>query len=141
MSLPSEPHYEIPSAELAAWIDQQGSERWWNVDGDLLLTGRLSFPCPGDELAEELRRINRSLLILTCKGNADAQGQVIGMERLDALVDHLGENVVIAGPKPSWVNDRVLLLRWKADRENWLLIEDESTKRNQQDIAAGAGEK
>jgi hypothetical protein len=57
------PHYAISSAELGAWIAEQGTDRWWNVDGDPLLTGSLSFPCPGDELAEELRRIDRLLLV------------------------------------------------------------------------------
>ena len=39
------PYYEVPSSELAAWLEQQGKDRWWNVDGDPLLTGEMPFPC------------------------------------------------------------------------------------------------
>ena len=27
-------HYEIPSPELAKWLEEQGAENWWTVDGD-----------------------------------------------------------------------------------------------------------
>ena len=57
------PHYEVAAGELAAWLEQQGEDRWWTVDGDPLLTGRLAFPCPADELAPELRKIGRPLLV------------------------------------------------------------------------------
>src|SRR5262249_30037535 len=57
------PHYELPSAELAAWLEERGPDRWWNVDGDPLLTGRLTFPCPARHLAAALRSIPRPLLI------------------------------------------------------------------------------
>jgi hypothetical protein len=46
MSLRDEPHYTIASSELASWLEMQGTDRWWSVDGDPLLTGRLSLPCP-----------------------------------------------------------------------------------------------
>ena len=44
MSIQSEPHFEVPSAELATWIEKQGTAIWWNVDGDPLLTDRVAFP-------------------------------------------------------------------------------------------------
>ena len=65
MSIRDEPFYTLPAGELAAWIEQQGGDTWWNVDGDSILTGKLSLPSPGDELAEEIRRINRLLLLLS----------------------------------------------------------------------------
>ncbi|MFO0929604.1 MAG: hypothetical protein U0736_21670, partial [Gemmataceae bacterium] len=63
MSIRAEPHVTVSSAALAEWLERQGVDRWWTVDGDPLLTGRLSFPCPADELAAELRRVNRTLLV------------------------------------------------------------------------------
>jgi hypothetical protein len=45
MAIPDEPYFRLPARELAAWIEQQGADTWWNVDGDSILTGRLSFPC------------------------------------------------------------------------------------------------
>lgn len=127
MSIQDQPHYELPSAELAAWIEQQDVDQWWNVDGDPLLTGRLSFPCPGDELADELRRIKRPLLVLDRSQNPHAHGQVIDSSGLDALVGHLGDNVQIKGESPVWLRDRLLYLSWKGSPEEWLLIEDEET--------------
>lgn len=142
MSIPNEPHYEIAATELAAWIEKQGADRWWNVDGDPLLTGRLMFPCPGDELAAELRRINRPLLVLDKHKSPDAKGQPITHEQLDALVGRLGENVQISEPLPSWVADRLFFLCWKGRADDWLLVEDEeTTERIRADVAAGAGGK
>src|SRR3954468_24859301 len=87
------PHYEIPSPELAIWLEQQGEDRWWNVDGDPLLTGRLTFPCPADELAAELRRIGRPLLVQAKQDDVDAKGQVIDASRLSEAVARFDENL------------------------------------------------
>jgi hypothetical protein len=62
MSIQSEPHFEVSSSEMATWIEKQGTAVWWNVDGDPLLTDRVAFPCPGDEFAEVLRRVDQRLL-------------------------------------------------------------------------------
>jgi hypothetical protein len=135
------PHYEIPSSELAAWLEQQGEDRWWNVDGDPLLTGRMAFPCPADELAAELRKINRPLLIQAKKDDAGARGQVITKEKLHDLVDHFGENLPAfgAGQMPLWSGDRLLYLCWKGSPHEWLLVEDsETTERSKEDEAAKA---
>lgn len=52
-----EPHESrLSSEELASWLDRQGPESWWLVDGDSLLTGLLFFPCTGDVLATDSRR-------------------------------------------------------------------------------------
>src|SRR5436309_12319138 len=81
------PHFELRSTELAKWLEQQPADRWWTVDGDPLLTGRLSFPCPGDELAAELRKINKLLLVSAKEEMTDAHGQLIPAEKLDKLVE------------------------------------------------------
>ena len=142
MSIRDEPHYEVPAAELAAWVEQQGPDRWWNVDGDPLLTGRLTFPCPGDELAEELRRVNRPLLIQDKQRRPEAKGQPIGRAELDAVADRLGNNVPITGEKPAWVNDRLFYLCWKGSPHEWLLVEDEeTTAQNRADVAAAEEKK
>ena len=125
----SGPHYEIPSTELATWLELQGKNRWWNVDSDALLTGRLSFPCPADELAKELRKISRPLLVRAIQEDALAQGQNIGAEKLDELVARIGTNV------PNWPNgtapassgDRLLCLCWKDRPSDWILVEDSET--------------
>src|SRR5438105_15767448 len=113
MSLQNEPHYKITSSELAVWLERQGIERWWSVDGDPLLTGRLSFPCPADELAEELRRINRTLLVQDRRQPPSGRGEVIVARELDGLATRLGDNVQITGSPPRWANDRLFCLCWE----------------------------
>jgi hypothetical protein len=140
VSIANEPHCEVSSAELAAWIDRQGADCWWNVDGDPFLTGHLMFPCPGDELADELRRINRPLLVQDPQRRPTSRGQTIGRDQLDELVGHLGDPAPLTGPRPAWVDNRILLLCWKGTDEDWLLVEDrETTERSREDFAAGKG--
>src|SRR5947207_9170352 len=111
MSLREEPHYMIASSELADWLERQGADCWWNVDGDPLLTGRLTFPCPTDELAAELRRIDRPLLLQAKKGDSQADGRRIERARLDGLVSRFYENVHTNGREyPPWANDRFFYL-------------------------------
>src|ERR1017187_9367103 len=97
-------HYEILSSELAKWLEERAPDSWWNVDGDPLLTGRLSIPCPTDELASELRKINRPMLV-AAKDDPDAKGQAIDATKLDALT-RLAGNPNSTGSLPLWVNDR-----------------------------------
>ncbi|MCI0464135.1 MAG: hypothetical protein L0Z62_44950 [Gemmataceae bacterium] len=128
-SIPVGPHYEILSSELAAWLEEQGPDRWWNVDGDPLLAGRRPFPCPASELAAELRRIGRPLLVQAKKDDANAKGQRIGKEKLNDLVEPFAENLHAPGPGqlPPWGSDRFFYLRWKGSSEDWLLVEDSET--------------
>lgn len=130
------PHYTLPSSELAAWIEQQGLDQWWNVDGDPLLTSHLAFPCPGDELAAELYQINRPLVVFDPRKDHAAQGQSIDRSALDRLAARLGDNVQLTCEKPSWTNDRLFFLRWKDADEEWLLVEDDETSESSQADAA-----
>jgi hypothetical protein len=140
MSLRDKPHYRIAAPELAAWLEGLGMDRWWNVNGDPLLTGRLSFPCPADELATELRRINRTLLVEDRRKAASGHGEQILARELDGLATRLGDNVQGSGKSAPWANDRLLLLGWEDQDDEWLLIEDEeTTERSRADAALGQG--
>ncbi len=137
MTIQLEPHFEVPSAELAAWIEKQGRNVWWNVDGDPLLTEHLAFPCPGDEFAEALRRFNRPLLIRDPKRRQDAKGQVISAADIDAVAEVMGNNVKYSGEKPFWADDRVFYCCWKGSADEWLLAEDrETSNSNEKDELA-----
>ena len=137
MSIRSEPHFEVPSSELATWIDKQGATVWWNVDGDPLLTDRLAFPCPGDELSEALRKLDRPLLVQDPKKRQNAQGQAVGAADLDSVVGLLGNDIQYKGEKPCWADDRVFYCCWKDSEDEWLLAEDrETSKSNEQDELA-----
>jgi hypothetical protein len=119
------PHYELPASELAAWIDRQGADVWWTIDGDPYLTGRLPSPCRGDELAIVLRQSLRTLLVRDQAG--EATGQVLTADRLDPHVERLGNSIHMhdpSRPKPSWADDRFLWLSWKGERNEWMLAED-----------------
>jgi hypothetical protein len=118
------PHYEVPSFEVAAWLEGQGKDRWWNVDGDPLLTGRLTFPCPAARLATELKKINRPLLVEARKEDAGARGQTIDAAKLGDVVGLLAESGHTTSQAPPWANDRVLYLCWKGSLPEWLLEED-----------------
>jgi hypothetical protein len=140
MSLRDEPNYQIASSELATWLEQQGVDRWWSVDGDPLLAGRLSLPCPADELAAELRRINRPLLVQDRTENPSGHGQQITGKDLDTLVTRLGDNLAKKGTPPAWASDRLLSLCWADRGDDWLLIQDtETTESSRQDTAEAAG--
>jgi hypothetical protein len=137
MSLRDEPHYKMAAAELAAWLEGQGTDRWWNVDGDPLLTGRLSFPCPADELAAELRRINRTLLVQDRRRLPSGRGEQIVASDLDGLATRLGENIQTNGAEPAWAKNRLFFLCWEDRGDEWLLVEDEeTTERSRADAAA-----
>lgn len=118
------PHYEVCSTELAAWLERNGMDSWWNVDGDPLLTGRLTFPCPADELIPELRRIGKPLLVQAKKHDAGAKGQVIDATKLDGVVERLKENVTVTGAMPEWGEDRFFYFTWKGSPHEWMLAED-----------------
>lgn len=134
MSIRSEPHFEVPSSGLAEWIEKQGTTVWWNVDGDPLLTDRLTFPCPGDELADVLRRFDRPLLVQDPKKRPNANGQIIGNVEIDSLANVLGSNVQYSGNKPAWADDRIFCCCWKDSDDEWLLTEDiETSKSYEQD--------
>jgi len=137
MSIQSGPHFEVHSTELADWIEKQGANVWWNVDGDPLLTDRQVFPCPGDELAQALRRLSRPLLIQDPKKRSDADGRAISAAEIDSVADRLGSNVQYTGDKPVWADDRIFYCCWKGAKDEWLLAEDrETSKSNEQDELA-----
>jgi hypothetical protein len=134
------PHYEIPSTELASWLEQQGTDRWWYVDGDPLLTGRLTFPCPADELAAELRKIDRPLLVQAKQEDVGAKGQVIEATKLNEAVARFTDVLRPSGPTSVRLQDRVLYLCWKRAFDEWLLAEDsETTDQMRADEKARAG--
>jgi hypothetical protein len=141
-SIPVGPHYEIASTDLAAWLEEQGKDRWWNVDGDPLLTGRRTFPCPASDLAAELREINRPLLVQAKKDDTSAKGQPIRKSKLDELVGHFFDDLHVSGGAevPPWSGDRLLYLRWTGAPDDWLLEEDSETTEDMLGAEWGQGD-
>jgi hypothetical protein len=114
-------HRPLKSTELAQWLEGQ-PDRWWTVDGDPLLTGRISFPCPGDELAAELRKINKPLLV-SAKESMTQMPEEITADNLDDFVEKapykLGD---VTEPEVKYY--RWLPLCWRGSEIDWELVED-----------------
>lgn len=133
----AEQHREILSTELATWLKRQG-DMWWNVDGDPVLTGLLAFPSLGEDLAEVLRRLDRSLLVRDRRAEPSGKGERIDETQLDEFVTTLGGNLhtIDGGSKPAWADDRLLFFCWKGSSNEWMLVEDrETTESNRTDVA------
>jgi len=47
---------DLTAEELAKWLVERAPDRLWSVDGEEQIEETLSLPCPGTELAAELRR-------------------------------------------------------------------------------------
>ncbi len=128
MSLRDEPHYQVASTELADWLERQGTDIWWSVDGDPTLIWRIHLPCPADMLAAELRRINRPLLVRDLNKTPTARGQEITAQELDQLVaDRDDVPSAVSGRRPGTGNDCILYLAWPDRDEEWMLVEDSET--------------
>lgn len=113
-------YHQVPVGELSAWLRTQ-KDSWWSVDGDTILTRRLSFPCPSQKLAAALDRQAGTVQVL------DAEAKFPG-PKLTA-----GELETLASDGEG----RVLQLRWTEDGRDWLLVEDrEAAELSRQDVAA-----
>src|SRR6266436_6780762 len=99
--------------ELGAWLDRQGSDRWWLVDGDPLLTSLVSFPCTGDEIAAVLRRIDKPLFLLSRNAAQPGESTELGIEDIDrfAFLD-------------PFRDERMFRLRWDSipPGQEWMLL-------------------
>ncbi len=114
MSVKEKPHYTLPAAMLAGWIESQ-PEKWWSVDGDPLLTSIVDFPCPGDELAPAIRKVGKDLLLHDKNPASKAHGEPIAGDKLDEISDTGNRR-----------RQKTLLLSWVGSDIDWLLIEDEA---------------
>jgi hypothetical protein len=121
MAIKNCPHYELPSSELALWLEEQGANLWWTVDGDPVLGGRLALPCPAEEMAVTLRVLNRPLLLADKGDKTEASGQMIRADDLNQLADSFTHFSLELGRN---VTDRAFYLCWKGSDIDWLLVED-----------------
>ena len=114
MSVKERPHYTLSAATLAEWIESQ-PERWWSVDGDPWLASILNFPCPSDELAPAIRKVDKDLLLYDKTPASTAHGESVAGNKLDELADVSNRH-----------HKKTFLLSWADSEIDWLLIEDEA---------------
>jgi hypothetical protein len=100
---------QAPLRELSAWL-RTHPESWWSVDGDSVLMGRISFPCPSEKLAAALDRRDGTVFV------RDPESKVAGTHVSVADLERLA-----ADP----ADGRVLQLRWTENGPDWLLVEDQ----------------
>ncbi len=103
----------------------------------LLLAGRVHFPCPGDEFAADLRKLNRPMLVEGLHG--EGCGQPIDAAALGGVVTT--DDEAFFGVPPSAESARLLHLCSKWSSTDWFLIEDtlttEGNQRDLRDLASG----
>jgi hypothetical protein len=114
MSMKAEPHYTLPAAALAEWIESQ-PDKWWAVDGDPLLTSVVDFPCPSDELVPVIRKEGKDLLVRDKTPGSTAHGESIGADKLTGLADFTKRR-----------HRMFLILAWGDSDDGWVLREDEA---------------
>src|SRR5579872_7120546 len=114
MSLKQKPHYTISAAELARWIESQ-PDQWWSVDGDPRSTSVVDFPCPSDELAPAIRKVDKDLLVYAGNGTSAVPGERIGPDRLSELAD-----------RSNWRHRREFVFCWADSDIDWMLVDDEA---------------
>ncbi len=104
--------YTLKPNQLADWL-QLKPTMWWYVDGDPHLTSRIDFPCPTEELVDELRGMKKQLRIFDSRklGNNDL-GEIGDIKKIGEL-----------GNTENNSNEPNFLLSWDGDNE-WLLMED-----------------
>jgi hypothetical protein len=73
---------------------------------------RLEFPAPPDELATEIRHIDRPLFV--ADPNKTGSGEEITADEINQVLD-----------SDEWGHRR-LMLQWKGAKEDWLLVQDEA---------------
>ena len=112
LTIQERPHVSIRSDELADWLASR-PDIWWFIDGDPVLGHRLYTPAPGDELAEEVRKIGKRLLIFDRTEGSTAHGEPISVDRLEGLADRDNNH-----------NNRIFLCCWEDSTDEWLLWED-----------------
>ncbi len=112
-SIANGPHYELHSAELARWLEELAPDSWWYEDGDPLLAGRVFFPCRNNELASELRKINKPLLVQAPPYESEAKGQAIVAHQISSLIARLTDHLRSEDDLPPFAQDLWLYLRWR----------------------------
>ena len=119
MSIREGRHCKLLAKTLATWLDGQGDDCWWSIDGDIMLMERVSFPCPGGDLASKIREIGKPLLLLLLDDKPDPVGDEVSVDELDKLA-HVHEG-----------GDRAFALCWEDDKTDtdWVLVEDKEIAR------------
>lgn len=108
-----QPHFRVSSENLSAWVDDQGEDSEWIVDGDAYLMSRLEFPASHDELARELRSAGKPLLV--ADPNETGAGEEVTPDELDRVVE-IDER-----------GNRTMTLTWEGGDSDWQLVEEELT--------------
>jgi len=118
-------HYTIAPDVLADWLEQQGDDRWWLVDGDRFFQGRVSMPCPSGTLAAALRKIQQPLVVI-------AEQPIPGISKESVSAKDFERFAY----RTQGRTDVEFHMAWKGQSGTWWLVEDTETA--QAALRAGA---
>ncbi len=114
MAQPTTQLFRMSPARLADWLEAQGPDLWWTVDGDDLLLGTITLPTTADRLAARLRMVNKTLIVLD---PLDLQPGPLDPTTIDL-------NEIADKDNPR--HERIFCMRWDDPKYpgEWLLCED-----------------
>jgi hypothetical protein len=102
----------ISAAELAKWLGEHAMQ-WWTADGEAHLMETLSFPCPGNELADAISKLG------------DQQAEIMQDRQTPVEIAEISASDFESYANTENRNDaRNFLLRWQGAKRLWLLSED-----------------
>jgi hypothetical protein len=116
MAIRERAYHAVRADDLADWIERQ-PDAWWSVIGEPELKGLVDFPCPSDELAPEIRKIGKNLLLLD-KVPPAGEEELVDSRKLDELTIDYGR-----------YHEKALYLSWEDSDSDWLLIKDKDAAR------------
>jgi hypothetical protein len=105
-------HYDIDVGELAAWLEAQGRDRLWAIDGEHDIAGEISVPCTAEDLAQALRRHAGTVRVYASPENEPAGP--LNRQNLESVAEHDGDA-------------RAFRLAWtdgESAGDSWDLVED-----------------
>jgi hypothetical protein len=95
---------DLDASALADWLARHAADRLWTVDGDPRITGMLSLPCPGWELAATLKELGGRLRVFAPPG-----AQASSPDELEKLAQEEGGELVF---EVAWLLDGTPGQRW-----------------------------
>jgi len=109
--------FRMPPARLADWLEDQGPDLWWTVDGDDYLLGTITLPTTAHLLAARFREVKKTLIVLD------------PLNRWSGPIEPENFDLNLIADSDNATQERVLCMRWDDERypAEWLLCEDKFT--------------
>ena len=111
---------DLTAEEFANWLVEQAPDRLWGVDGEDRIEMTLSLPCPGTELAAELKRRGGRLRLSGPPGANTSPHRDLG--RLSLVAYGKDDEIIF---RVAWLNDGNEGREWFVETD---LLAEEATR-------------